>query len=130
MAKISNFGINTHFTALKQLPDVYTASFNISGSYGYVIGQLLGSAYINAPSGVYVETMLLRCTIDGSINHLAPEFGYTLSNYSDIYFSVNQISSSRYEVKAILNNTSSSTVTVPSSTVTAILRLATAPFTI
>lgn len=128
MAKISNYRINTHFTALKQLPNSYSTSFTISGSYGNVLGQLLGSAIINVPSGVYVETPLLRCSIDGNVNHLAPEFGYTLNNYSDIYFSINQINSSQYQVRAILNNTSGSTVTIPVSTVTAILRLATAPF--
>lgn len=128
MAKISNFRLNTHFTALRQLPDKYQASFNIGGSYGYVLGQVLGSAIITVPAGAYVETPLLRCSIDGNINHLAHEFGYTLNTLSDIYFSINQISSNQYQVRALLNNTSSSTVTVPSSTVTAILRLADAPF--
>lgn len=128
MARISNYRINTHFTALKQLPNKYSTSFTISGSYGNVLGHELGSAIINVPSGVYVETPLLRCSIDGNINHLSNEFGYTLNNYSDIYFSINQINSSQYRVRALLNNTSGTTVTVPYSTVTAILRLATAPF--
>lgn len=128
MAKISNFRLNTHFTSLKQLPDKCQASFNIGGSYGYVLGQVLGSAIITVPAGAYVETPLLRCGIDGNINHLAHEFAYTLNTLSDIYFSINQISSTQYQVRALLNNTSSSTVTVPNSTVTAILRLAIAPF--
>lgn len=130
MAKISNYRLNTHFTALKQLPDQYQASFTIGGSYGYVIGQLLGSVVIDVPAGSYVETPLLKSSIDGNINHLAHEFAYTLNTLSDIYFSINQISSSQYQIRALLNNTSNSTVVVPNSTVTAILRLAIAPFDI
>lgn len=128
MTKISKFRLNTHFTALKQLPDKYQGSFRIGGSYGYVIGQTLGSVRITVPAGAYVETQLLRADIDGGINHLAPEFGYTINNYADVYIAVNQVSATQYELKATLNNTSNSTVTVPSGSVTAVLRLAIAPF--
>ena len=128
MVKISDFGINTHYTALKQLPNKYSASFIIGGSYGYVLGQELGSATINVPAGAYVEIPLLRCAIDGNINHLSHEFTYLVNNYSDIYFSINQVSAGQYRVRAILNNTANTTVTIPSSKVEAILRLASAPF--
>lgn len=128
MVKISDFGINTHYTALKQLPDKYSTSFRIGGSYGYVLGQELGSAIINVPAGAYVEIPLLRCSIDGNINHLSHEFVYLVNNYCDIYFSINQISTGQYRVRSMLNNTSSTTVAIPSSTVEAVLRLATAPF--
>lgn len=129
MAKISNFHINTHFTGLKQLPDVYKASFTLSGgTYGMVLGQELGSATINVPAGAYVETPLLCSSIDGNINHLSPEFTYLVNNYADIYFSISQISAGQYRIRAILNNTDTATVTIPSAAVTAILRLAIAPF--
>lgn len=128
MARISNYRINTHFTALKQLPDKYQASFNIGGSYGYTLSQQIGSAIINVPAGAYVETPILRCGVDGNINHLAHEFVYNLTNYCFLYFALNQITSSQYQLKAAINNTSNDVVTVPSSTVTATLRLAIAPF--
>lgn len=128
MVQINKFRINTHFTALKQLPQQYKASFQIGGSYGYTIGQKIGSAIINVPGGSYVETPLIRCSIDDNVNHLAPEFIHYLNNYVLLIFSINQISSSQYELKAVLNNTASANVTVPNSTVTGILRLAIAPF--
>lgn len=128
MAKISNFRINTHYTALKQLPHTYKASFNISGTYGYGIGIALGSATITVPSDIYVETPLLRFSLDGGLNHLSSEIAFILDTYATVYISLDHISGSQYRLVATLNNTSNTSVTVPSGSVEAKLALATAPF--
>lgn len=127
MAKISNFQLNTHFTALKQLPNQYTATVSFGGTYGYSIGQTLASANIGVPAGAYVETALMRSSIDSNTNYLTHEFMYNLANYAYLVFSLYQTSSSNYELKATLTNTGGS-VTIPNSTLTAVLRLALAPF--
>lgn len=129
MAKISNYQLNTHFTALKQLPNQYTATITFGGTYGYVLGQVLASTTINVPAGAYVETALMRSSIDGNINYLAHEFAYNINEYAFINFSLYQTSSSTYQLRAVLTNTNTgSTVTIPSNTLTATLRLAIAPF--
>lgn len=128
MAQISKFRINTHYTALKQLPTTYSASFSIGGSYGYGLGVMLGSSTIEVPPGVYVETPLIRCTLDGNVNHLSPELPIVIGTEGTVYISITHIASNRYELKALFNNTGSSTITIPSSTVEAKLRIATAPF--
>ena len=128
MAKISNFRINTHYTALKQLPTIYKANFYISGTYGYTLGTVLGSTTITVPSGVYVETPLLRCGLDGGVNHLSPEIGFVLGNFATVYISVTHISSTQYRLTAILNNTDTANITVPNSNVELFLALSTAPF--
>lgn len=128
MTEISNYRVNTHYTALKQLPRIYGTSFNIGGTYGYGLGQLLGSATIDVPPGVYVETPLIRCGLDGRVNHLSSEIAFVVNNYGTVYISLTHISDSQYELKAILNNTGDATVAVPSSVVETLLALSTAPF--
>lgn len=130
MANINNFQLNTHFTALKQLPDRYTATVSFGGTYGYALGQTLASADIQVPPGAYVENALMRSSIDGGINYLTHEYAWNLTNYSFLSFSLYQTGSSTYQLKVALTNTESGTVTVPQSTLTAILRLAQAPFTV
>lgn len=127
MAIISNFQLNTHFTALKQLPNVYSATVNFGGTYGYSIARTLASQTITVPAGSYVEIALMRSSIDGNTNWLTHEFVHNLSNYGYLVFSLNQTSSSTYQLKVALTNTSG-TVTIPQSTLTAILRLAVSPF--
>lgn len=129
MAKISNYQLNTHFTALKQLPDSYTATVRFGGSYGYALGQTLASAEINVPAGAYIETVLLSTSLDGGTNYLTHETVHNLNNYAYLIFSLYQLNSSTYQLKAALTNTGG-TVAVPSGTLTAMLRLAQAPFNI
>lgn len=127
MAIIEKYQLNTHFTALKQLPDAYSATISFGGSYGYSIARVLAITTITVPAGSYVEISLMRSSIDGSTNWLTHEFVYNLNSYAYIVFSLNQTSASTYELKVALTNTSE-TVIIPQSTLTAILRLATSPF--
>lgn len=128
MTKISNFRLNTHYTALKQLPETYSASFRIGGTYGNGLGRVLGSQIITVPAGVYVETPLLRCGLDGGINHLSHSIAFTVGTYGTVYIAVTHVSPTQYKLEAILNNTDSASVTVPNATVELKLRLSTAPF--
>lgn len=128
MTKISNYRVNTHYTALKQLPHIYGASFNIGGTYGYGLGQLLGSATIDVPAGIYVETPLIRCGLDGGVNHLSSEIAVVVGNYGTVYISLTHISDNQYELKAILNNTDNASVTIPNSIVETLLALSESPF--
>lgn len=129
MAQISKYQLNTHFTALKQLPNQYSATISFGGTYGYVIGQTLASTNINVPAGSYVETALMRSSIDSNTNYLTHEFMHNLSNYAFLVFSLYQTASNNYHLKVALTNTSGN-VTIPPSTLTAILRLAIAPFSV
>lgn len=129
MAQINKYQLNTHFTALKQLPKQYTATINFGGTYSYTIGQVLASANITVPAGSYVETALMRSSIDSNTNYLTHEFMYNLSNYAFLVFSLYQTASNNYQLKVALTNTGGN-VTIPSSTLTAILRLAIAPFSV
>lgn len=128
MTVISNFRINTRYTALSQLPETYSTSFNFGGSYGYGLGVLLGRSIIDVPAGVYVETPLITCSLDNNVNHLSTEIQIIVGQYGTIYISLTHITPGQYELKALLNNTGSSVLTVPSSTVQAKLRIAMAPF--
>lgn len=130
MTKISKYQLNTHFTALKQLPNQYTATISFGGTYGFVLGQVLASTSISVPAGAYVEMALLRPSIDGNTNYLAHEVTYNINNYAYLVFSLYQTSSSTYQLRAVLTNSDYTTVTIPNSTLTAILRLAQAPFNI
>lgn len=130
MTKISNYQINTHYTALKQLPDLYSTSLYVSSQSipAGVLGRILAAATITVPAGVYVENILLRSSLDGGTNHLGAWISRTLSTFCDVYISCDHIDASHYELRAIANNTESHAVSMPSFTAEAFLRLATAPF--
>ncbi len=128
MTQISKYRLNTHYTGLKQLPQQYGGSFQIGGNYGYSLGVTIGRVQVNVPAGVYVETPLIRTSLDGNINHVSHEITHFINTNARVVISLGQINSSTYELKAALTNTASTTVTVPSSTVAGILRLAMAPF--
>lgn len=130
MTKISNYSINTHYTALKQLPNLYSASLNIASRSipANTLGLVLGSTSISVPAGVYVENILLRSSLDGNLNHLGAWIGSALSTFCDVYISCDHVDSSHYELRAIANNTETGAVAIPAFTAEAFVRLALAPF--
>lgn len=130
MTVISNFRLNTHFTALKQLPASYSGGFNIATRSipAYQLGTLLGSTVINVPAGVYVENIITRTSMDGNKNHLTPQFFIAPEDRGYFYVAVNQIANDKYELTARIDNFSNSPLNIPASTVSALLRLAIAPF--
>lgn len=129
MARIDKFQLNTHFTALKQLPDQYSATISFGGTYGYSLGRVLASTTIRVPAGAYVENALMSASIEGGTQYLTHEFMHNINNLAYLVFSLYQINSSTYELKVALTNTGSN-VTIPNSTLTTLLRLAVAPFDI
>lgn len=130
MTRISNYQVNTHYTALKQLPNLYSASLQVSAQSipAATLGRVLGTASVTVPAGVYTENILLRSSLDGNINHIGAEIGSVLSNYCNIYISFDRVDNSHYELRVLANNNESSAVNVPAFTVSAFLRLAMAPF--
>lgn len=130
MTVISNFKINTHFTALKQLPKAYRASLSIAGRTvpAHTLGVVLGQKDITVPAGVYVENMITRTSIDGDKNHLTPQFFLSLEDRGWFYVAVNQISNSTYRLLVRMDNFSAAALTLPNCTVDMIARLAIAPF--
>lgn len=133
MTQISNFRINTHFTALKQLPDLYQMSISFGRSIASGTTDLeLAREYINVPAGAYVETTLISSSLDGNIYHLAHGDTKIVANDSSgacyVTFGIEQQSASQYLLIARASNKTSRTVTIPSTTVNAYLRLAIAPF--
>lgn len=128
MAQINKFQLNSHFTALKQLPQQFSASVSFGGTYGFVLGQELASTNISVPAGSYVETALLRSSIDNNTNYLTHDFTYNLNNYAYLIFSLYQTSANNYRLRVVLTNSDTVQVTIPQSTLTATLRLAIAPF--
>lgn len=130
MTKISNYSINTHYTALKQLPNLYSASLSIPSRSisANSIGIALGSTTIAVPPGVYVENILLRSSLDGNINHIGAEIGAAISTLCDVYISCDHTDSGHYELRALVNNTETTAITVPAFTAEVFMRLAEAPF--
>ncbi len=130
MTKITNYHINTHYTALKQLPETYHGSANISARTlpAHSLGVVLGTINIDVPTGIYVETPLLCCTLDGNKNHLAPEVMYNINDQAQVFVSISQISNSQYQVKVVASSFVDSSVNIPAFTLTALLKLALAPF--
>lgn len=128
MALISKYQLNSHFTALKQLPGQYSASVTFGGTYGFVLGQELASTNIGVPAGSYVETALLRSSIDNNTNYLTHDFTCNINNYAYLIFSLYQTSANNYRLRVVLTNSDDTQVTIPTSTLTATLRLAIAPF--
>lgn len=130
MTKITNYHINTHYTALKQLPDTYRGSANVSARVlpAHSLGVTLGTINISVPAGVYVETPLLRCTLDGNKNHLAPEVMYSINNQAQVFVSLSQTSNSAYQVKIVASSFVDNAVNIPAFTVQSVLKLALAPF--
>lgn len=134
MTIISNFRVNTRFTALRQLPEAYNLSLNVSGSYSNgVSDQLIGSASVDVPDGAYIETPLISSTLDGGVNHLSGNAIYIINRISatrSAYITVTLVRSgaAEYQLWARITNSTGQTVTVPSLTINATLRLAIAPF--
>lgn len=128
MTKISNFRLNTHFTALKQINQTFRGTLSFPGrSYGFILGEVLARTTISVPAGVYVENVLLRTSLDNNINHLAHDLTVSMSSLSFINIAVNQTSNNTYEIVALFSNTGD-TVVVPQFTADVIMRLAIAPF--
>lgn len=130
MTKIYNFHINTHFTALKQLPGLHKGAVTVSAQTlpGHTLGRVLGTANITVPPGIYVETPLLRCGLDGNKNYLAPEHMYNLNDQAQVFASVNQIANNQYQLKLVASSFVDNSVNIPAFTCEALLRLAIAPF--
>lgn len=130
MTKISNYSINTHYTALKQLPDLYSASLNIASRSipANTLGLVLGSANITVPAGVYTENILTRCSLDGNIYRFSAEVSSVISTLCFVYVAIEHTDSSHYVLRAVANNTDTKAVTIPAFTAEAFMRLAVAPF--
>lgn len=130
MTKISNYHLNTHFTALKQLPTLYQGKLQIAARNvpANTLGLVLGNTKITVPAGIYVENIILRVSLDGGVNHLSPQIMHALGEQGYFYTAVNQINNSEYELIAKMENYSNSTLSLPACTVEAFLRLAVAPF--
>lgn len=130
MTRISNYAVNTHYTALKQLPNSYSMKLSVSSQSipANTLGRVLGSATVDVPAGVYVENIVIRSSLDGGINHLRSETGEILGQYGLLTISCTHIKSDRYELRAIANNTGSTAVSIPAFTTEAFIRLAMAPF--
>lgn len=134
MTKISNYRLNTRFTALKQLPDLYEAQMSLSrrtiasGSRDVELGR----ATISVPAGAYVETPVISSSFDDYVNHLA--HGYTqMLSYDSVgscyvAISLEQSQANEYTMVARAGNSMSTSTTIPAATVKAYLRLAIAPF--
>lgn len=128
MAKITNFRLNTHFTALKQINQAFRGSLSFPGrTYGFILGETLARTTINVPAGIYVENALIRTSLDNNINHVYHDLTISLSALAYVNIAINQINNTTYEFVAVFSNTGD-TVTVPAFTAEAILRLAIAPF--
>lgn len=130
MTKISNYAINTHYTALKQLPDLYSMRMSIASQSipANTLGRVLGSTTVNVPAGVYVENIVIRSSLDGNINHIRSEMGEIFGQYGLLTISCTHIESGRYELRAVANNTGSTAVSIPAFTAEVFIRLAMAPF--
>ncbi len=128
MAKISNYQINTHFTALRQLPEVYKAHLDIPAkTISGTMSELLGETYIDVPGGAYVETVVISTSLDGQ-NHLGHWFYVPIGEWGNINFSVTQANDNRYHFVVRYLGLDTETVDVPRLTANLMLRLATAPF--
>ncbi len=128
MTKINNFRLNTHFTALGQINQAFRGSISFPGrSYGFILGQTLARTTITVPSGIYVENVLIRTSLDNNINHIYHDLTISLSALAYINIAINQISNNTYELVALFSNTGD-TVNVPQFTAEAVMRLAVAPF--
>lgn len=128
MTKISNFKINTKFTALKQINKAFV--FNISypgGTLSKQLNTVIASAFADVPAGAYVEIVSIKSSLDGNTSRLVHEWLVGLDPLTYINFAINQTSNSRYEFTAAFT-TEQASVTVPAFTAQAILRLSEAPF--
>ena len=106
MTKISNYHLNTHFTALKQLPTLYQGKLQIAARNvpANTLGLVLGNTKITVPAGIYVENIILRVSLDGGVNHLSPQIMHALGEQGYFYTAVNQINNSEYELIAKMEN--------------------------
>ena len=132
MTKISNYAINTHYTALKQLPDLYSMRLNVPAQSipPNTLGRVLASTTVNVPAGVYTENIVIRSSLDGNINHIRSEMGEIFEQWLLLTISCTHVESDRYELRAVVNNTGNTTVLLPAFTAEAFLRLAIAPFSV
>lgn len=130
MTRISQFNINTHFTALKQRTALYQGNVNVAAQTlpAYTLGKELGSVNISVPAGIYVETILIRTSYDGNINHLTPQVVLNLGDQGYLYISVNQQNNSEYKLEVIADNFSSSPLSLATFSAEALIRLAISPF--
>lgn len=131
MTKISNFRINTHFTALKQLPDPYRISLSFAGgSYGFTLGRVLAQGTVSVKAGAYVENATIKTSYDGDIVHSAHIITISVGGNINqrLVFTLNQVSSAQYSFRVSFTNTTQDTVSLPAFNAEAVLRLATAPF--
>lgn len=134
MTKISDYRLNTRFTALKQLTDLYETQMSFSsrtiasGSHDIELSR----ASISVPAGAYVETPVISSSFDNYIYHLAHGYTQRISNDSAgscyVFISLEQSQANEYTLIARASNSTSTSSTIPRATVKAYLRLAIAPF--
>lgn len=132
MVKISDFQVNTHYTGLGQLDQIFTASLNSPArTVGFTLSELLAEATISVPPGIYVDMGLINCSLD-NINHLSHTVFVVLSStpYVTVYLTLSRNSSTSYRFAAYATCTGweSPSFTIPAFTATAWLKLLTSPF--
>lgn len=130
MTKISNFTLNTHFTGLKQLPQIYEATVSYGGRTvpSGTIAETLFSTKITVPAGVYVEIVALQASIDDNVVHLSHELRHYLSTNTQVYFELTQTNSGEYELAGFITVLEDNPAVLPAGTVKVTLALSTAPF--
>lgn len=130
MARISNFSLNTVFTGLKQLTSAYSTRLTFGGrTYTSSTGGIMniGKATVSIPSGVYIDTVLIKSSYQ-SKNYVGHYVAIALGSGNTLYYTVSRTSTTQYTLSADLYLNSGASVTLPSSTLEAIIRLATSPF--
>lgn len=129
MANLQHFKLDTHFTALRQLPQRYLANLSVPAmNLGYTLSRIVGETIINVPNQVYIDNVMLRTSLDGNIYHPDHVINYDVDLLSHINIILTRSSATQYALRAFASTTTSSTVNFPAFTVEALLRLAVAPF--
>lgn len=130
MTQISKFTINTHFTGLKQLPQIYEETATYSGGTfaDGTIGQELFSKKITVPAGVYVEIAAIQASIDNNVVHLSHNLRHYVGANSQVYFELTQIAPGQYEFAGFITALDSTPITLPAGTAKVALALSMAPF--
>ena len=130
MVKISNYILNTKFTAPKQDPVVYSGSLNVgqttinAGS----IGQQLASVNITVPSGTQSDIALIYFSTDNRYYTTHSLIKWFDNVNAQLYLNLYRISQTNYVFQAYASNPDSSAYTIPAFSATAWVRLLTSPF--
>lgn len=130
MVRISDYEINSKFTAPRQNPSVYTGTLSVaqttiaSGS----IGQQLASTNITVPSGTQSDIALIYFSTDGRYYPTHSLIMSSTTQTASLYINLYRSSQTNYILRAFATNTSSSSWTISAFTATAWIRLITSPF--